>query len=94
MGLGVIVLQEEGCLLLWPDSESSSLQLSQHCDVAITVDGLFRFQENQVGGSPLSYPKRTHFTLPTEACILKFSFDREFTYHDSMDCHLNYSSYW
>ena len=28
MGPGVIVLQEKGCLLLWPDSGNSSLQLS------------------------------------------------------------------
>jgi len=29
MGSGVIMLQEKGCLLLWPDSGNSSLQLSQ-----------------------------------------------------------------
>ena len=27
VGLCIIVLQEEGCLLLWPDSESSSLSI-------------------------------------------------------------------
>jgi len=27
MGPGVVVLQEKGCLLLWPDSGNSSLQL-------------------------------------------------------------------
>ena len=26
---GIIMLQEKGCLLLWPDSGSSSLQLTQ-----------------------------------------------------------------
>jgi len=33
MGPGVIVLQEKGCLLLWPDSGNSSLQLSQRRNV-------------------------------------------------------------
>jgi hypothetical protein len=36
---GVIVLQENGCLLLWPDSANSALQLSQNRDVAVRVDG-------------------------------------------------------
>jgi len=33
MGPGVIVLQQKGCLLLWPDSGNSSLQISQRRDV-------------------------------------------------------------
>ena len=33
MGLGVNVFQEKVCLLLWSDSGSVSLQLSQHHDV-------------------------------------------------------------
>jgi len=40
MGPGIVVLQEKGCLLLWPDSGNSSLQLSQRRDVAVRVDGL------------------------------------------------------
>ena len=47
MGPGVIVLQEECCLLLGPDSGSSSLQLSQCYDGAVRVNGLPRFQEIQ-----------------------------------------------
>ena len=57
MGPGVSVLQEKGCLILWPDSGNSSLQLSQRRDVAFRVDGLCGVQENPEG-SPLSYPKR------------------------------------
>ena len=37
MGPGVVVLQEKCCLLLWPDSGNSSLQLSQRCYVAVRV---------------------------------------------------------
>ena len=40
MGPGVVMLLEKGCLLLWPDSGNSSLQLSQRRDVAVRVDGL------------------------------------------------------
>jgi len=39
MGPGVIMLKEKGCLLLWPDSGNSSLQLSRHRDVEVRVDG-------------------------------------------------------
>jgi hypothetical protein len=38
MGPDIIVLQEKGCLLLWSDHGNSSLQLSQHHDVAVRVD--------------------------------------------------------
>jgi len=54
---GVIVLQEKGCLLLWPDSGNSSLQLSQHRAVAVRVDGLSGFKEIQKD-HPFSNPKR------------------------------------
>jgi len=40
MGPGVILLQEKGCLLLWPDSVSLSLQLG-----VVRVDGLLGFQD-------------------------------------------------
>jgi len=43
MGPDVIELQEKACLLLWPDSRSLSLQLSQHCDVVVRADGLSEF---------------------------------------------------
>jgi hypothetical protein len=36
---GIIMLQEKGCLLLWPDSGNSGLQLSKRGDVAVRVDG-------------------------------------------------------
>ena len=44
VGPGVIVLQEKGCLLLWPDSGNSSLQLDQRRNVAIRIDGLSGFK--------------------------------------------------
>jgi len=38
VGSGVTVLQGRGCLLLWPDSGSVSLQLSQCCNIVLRVD--------------------------------------------------------
>lgn len=52
---GVIVLQEKGCLLLWPDFGCLSLHLSQCHDVAVRADGLSGFHEIQ---KDHSYPKR------------------------------------
>jgi len=63
MGPGVIVLQEKGCLLLWPDSGNLSLQLSQHCDVAVRVGGLSGFKEIQkCHPFPISKDSAHHFT--------------------------------
>ena len=63
MGPGVIALQEKGCLLLWPDSVNSSLQLSQRRDVAVRDDGLSGFKEIQKD-HPFPIPKDNahHFT--------------------------------
>ena len=63
MGPGVIMLQEKGCLLLWPHSGNSSLQLSQRRDVAVRVDGLSGFQKTQ-NDHPFPIPKDSahHFT--------------------------------
>jgi hypothetical protein len=47
MESGVIVLQQKGCLLLWPVSRNSGLRLSQHRDVAVRADGLSGFQKIQ-----------------------------------------------
>ena len=47
MGPSVIVLQEKVCLLLWPDSGNSSLQISQRRDVAVRFYGLSGFKEIQ-----------------------------------------------
>jgi len=60
---GVIVLQEKGCLLLWPDSGNSSLQLSQRRDVAVRADDLSGFKEIQKD-HPFLIPKNSahHFT--------------------------------
>jgi len=63
IGPGVIVLQEKGCLLVWPDSGNSSLQLSQRRDVVVRVDGLSGFKEIQKD-HPFPIPKDSvhHFT--------------------------------
>ena len=58
MGPGVNVLQEKGCLLLWPDSGNSTLQLSQHRDVVVRVDGLSEFKEIQKD-HPFPIPKNS-----------------------------------
>jgi len=56
MGPGVIMLQEKACLLLWPDSGNSSLQLSQRRDVVVRVDCLSGFNEIQKD-QPFPLPK-------------------------------------
>jgi hypothetical protein len=40
---GVVMLQVKGCILLWPESLNLGLQLSQHHNVVVRVDGLHRF---------------------------------------------------
>jgi hypothetical protein len=63
MGPGVVMLQEKGCLLLWPDSGNLSLQLSQHFDVAVRVDGLSGFKEIQKDHAfPIPKDSAHHFT--------------------------------
>jgi hypothetical protein len=52
VGPGVIMLQEEGCVLLWPDSGNLSLQGSQRSEL------MFVWVQGNPEGSPLSYPKR------------------------------------
>jgi hypothetical protein len=61
LGPGVIMLKEKGCLLLWPDSENSSLRLSQHHVLA--VYGLSGFKETRKV-HPFRIPKDSahHFT--------------------------------
>jgi len=60
---GIIVLQEKGCLLPWPDSGNSSFQFSQRHDVAVRVDGLSRFKEIQKDHSfPIPKDSAHHFT--------------------------------
>lgn len=63
LGPSVITLQEKAYLLLWPDSESLSLQLSQCCDMQVRVDGLSRFQEIQKDHFfPIPKDSAYHFT--------------------------------
>ena len=88
---GIIVLQEKGCLLLWPDSGSSNLQLCQLCNVVVRVCDVFISQEIQKN-QPFSISIDPHITLFTEGCILIFFFDGDFTCHHSMDCHFDSSS--
>ena len=62
-GTGIIMLQEKSCCLLWPHGGSSSLQLSQNCDVAVRIDGLSRFQEIQkVYAFPIPKDSAHHLT--------------------------------
>jgi hypothetical protein len=69
IGPGIIVLQEKGCLLLWTDSGNSSLQRSQHRNVAVRVDGLSR----RITITPFLSQKTVHITLPAEGSVLNFS---------------------
>jgi hypothetical protein len=63
MGPGVIMLQEKGYLLLWPDSGNWGLQLSQRRNVAVRVDGLSGFQEIQEDHFfPIPKDSAYHFT--------------------------------
>ena len=63
MGPGIIMLQQKGFILLWPDSGNSSLQLSQCRNVAVRGDGLSGFKEIQKD-HPFHIPKDSahHFT--------------------------------
>ena len=59
----IIVLREQGCLLLWPNTENSSLQLRQCCDVAVRVDGLSGFLDIQKDHPfPIPQDSALHFT--------------------------------
>jgi len=65
MGPDVIMLQERGCLLLWPDSGSLSLQLSQCHDVAVRINGSRNhgFQEiHKDHPIPIPKDRAHHFT--------------------------------
>lgn len=77
----VVMLQEKGCQLLWPDSRCSSLQLSQCGEVAVRVDCLFEFQEIRKA-HPFPIPKDTarHLTR------VNFFMNGEFTCCYFMDC--------
>ena len=61
---------------------SSGLQLSQHCDVMVRVDGLSGSQEIQMDHFIL-FQKTVH---STEGCILNFFFNGEFPSHHSTHC--------
>lgn len=65
MVCGVIVLQENGCLLLCSDSGSSSLQPCENHGWVVWADGLCRFYQTQKGHPFLSYPKRQCTALCT-----------------------------
>ena len=79
------------CLLLWPDSGILSLQLSQHCKVAVRVDGLSGFQEIQKD-HPFPIPTDTAHPFIHWGLVLKFFFDGEFGCQHTTDCCFNSSS--
>ena len=91
MGPGVIVLQEKGCLLLWPDSGNSSLQLSRRRNVAVRVDGFPGSRKSRMIPPFLSL-KTVHVTLPTEGRDLNFFFDGKFKCCHSTDCRFDSGS--
>jgi len=76
MELGTVMLQEKCCLLLWPDSGSLSLHLSQRWCVQ---------SPGNPEELPFSHPKR-QCTAPAGGCVLDFFCDGEFTRHHSMNC--------
>ena len=84
VGSGVIVLEEKGYLLLWPDSGNSSLQLS----VAMLRSELMVWPGSRKSRRITSFlsQKIMHITLPAEGSVLNFFFDGEFTCRHSMDC--------
>ena len=70
MGPHMIMLREKVCLFFCPDSGSSSLQLSQYCNVAVNIDGLHGFPEIQKDHCfPNSEYSRHQFT-----CLLRTAF--------------------
>jgi hypothetical protein len=81
---GVVVLQEKSCLILWPDSGNSRLQLSQRRDVAVRVDGCPGSRKSRKITTFL-FQKTVHITLPAEGSVLNFFFDGEFTCRHSID---------
>lgn len=87
MGLGVIGLQEKGCLLLQPDSGYASLRHSECHDTLVSVDGLSSFEEIQKG-HPFPIPKDT---LLTEGCVLNFFSNGKFTCCPLMGCRFDLS---
>jgi len=91
MGSGVIVLQEKGCLLLWPDSGNSSLQLSRRRNVAVRVDDFPGSRKSRMI-TPFLSLRTVHVTLPTEGRVLNFFFDGKFTCHHCMECRFDSGS--
>ena len=57
---GITMLQDKGCPFHWPDSGSSSLQLSQHRDTMVRADDLFGYQEIE---------KDHHFPIPKDRAL-------------------------
>ncbi|XP_021237694.1 MANSC domain-containing protein 4 [Numida meleagris] len=69
-------MQEEGCLLVWPDSGCSSLQLSQHHDVTFRVAGSRKANSCNRAvfyhGATNENMNFLHMSCPAlESCILK-----------------------
>jgi len=88
MGPGVILLQDEGCLLLCPDSGNSSLQLSERPDAAVRVDGL-PDSKNWRRITPFLSQKTVYITLPAEGSVWNFFCNGEFTCHHSTESRLD-----
>ena len=68
-GSDIIMLQGKGCLLLWPDPGSLSLQHSQRCDLAVGDDDLSRFWETWKDHTFVIFQLCHHHFQGTEANI-------------------------
>ena len=80
----VIMLQENGCLLLWPDCAGLSLQSCQCRDWGPSdlMDCLGSSKCWRI--SPFLSQKTVHITLTAESCVLNFFFWRKFSCCHSM----------
>lgn len=72
MGPGAVMSQEKGCLLLWPDPGSSSLQLSEWHNPAVRADGLSQFKEIQKDHHIPIQKDTTHHFIHWGPCLELF----------------------
>jgi len=73
---GLALCYKRKVFLLWPDSGSWSFQLIQHCNIAVRIDDLSRFQEIQ---KKHPFPIRKECTSLDLLKAVNSSFNREFT---------------
>ena len=84
---GIIILQGKDCLVLGPDSGSSSFQLSQSCSIAVRVDGNPGSRKSRRIPPFLSQRQCASLYL-LRAVSSTFSLKGNSDHH-SMDCHFD-----